>query len=851
MLMRLALRNLLRHVWRTLATVLGVGIGIAAVLATLSVGDNVQENVAQTLAAAAGEADLLVTPGAQGRAVFAYEELLAQLLGDPQVEAAYPVLNTRAEPERQIEEFDSGIIPGVDSGFQISGRDILENDHDPFRLGEGAYPVPGERGAAIATGFARQRGIAVGDVVDFTGQTGRFQLEITGLLDDSYGFASTNGGRVAVVPLEDLQEILRLSGRASHLELHLAPGAPAAAVQERLDEELGEEFTVTFPAASGNVSVGIIETIQAGLTILAVTLLALGGFMAYNTFMAGVVERRREYALLRTLCLTRGQVQQLALLEAAIVSVLGVVLGLLLGVLLAYGINRVNALALGIEFRSLVLPLASVLPAVAIGVVVALIAGLLPARSASATPPLAALRQSEEYETGRGQAVVGWLAILAGVVCAVIPWQGAWSLLGVGLAMAQLFLGFTLATPTLLPPTLRVLRPLLERFMGPTGKLGASFAQRNAPRNGVAIGTVVVGLALTVGVGSMVAGINRAIEEWIDTTIIGDLFVTSPVNFPAGFETEAPQRVEGLDQVSGVGLRVVRLDPRTDVRARSIALVLVDPERFHPETGFGRFQYIQGQGDAEQIYAALQNGEVLVANTIHDRLGIGRGDTVSLRTDEGFRDFPVGAVVVDFTGGGEAAVASIRDMDLFGGGSPDLFVMTVQPGADPEEVRANLLAAYPDLYLDATLNRDYRDQILNLTQRTFATTNALLVLAVLIAALGVANTLGMNLSTRKHELAVLRTFGLTRSGVGRVVTAEGIIVLSLGTILGLLSGLLLAHVITAGAAAITGFVIEPHYPWPLIVIALIASPLVGFIASYFPARRASRLSPALALSTTE
>src|SRR5690625_1627858 len=109
----------------------------------------------------------------------------------------------------------------------------------------------------------------------------------------------------------------------------------------------------------------------------------------------------------------------------------------------------------------------------------------------------------------------------------------------------------------------------------------------------------------------------------------------------------------------------------------------------------------------------------------------------------------------------------------------------------------------------------------------------------------------MNLSGRKHELAVLRAFGLTRTGVARVITAEGSMILLVGTVLGVLAGLLLAHVLTAGAAAITGFAISPHYPWTLLLVDFIGSPVVGLAASYFPARRAASLPPVLALGSSE
>jgi len=294
----------------------------------------------------------------------------------------------------------------------------------------------------------------------------------------------------------------------------------------------------------------------------------------------------------------------------------------------------------------------------------------------------------------------------------------------------------------------------------------------------------------------------------------------------------------------------VRYEDEALARGRSVALVLVDPARFHPETGFGSFLYIPGQGDSASAYEALLSGDgVLVANTMRDRYDIDKGDTVSLRTSAGFEEFPVAGVVVDFTGGGEAIIASIGRIQDFGGGTPELYVLTVDPGRSPDEVRANLLAAFPDLYLDATLNTDYRDSIIAVTDQAFATTRVLLAIAVLVAVLGVANALGMNLVNRGHEIAVLRTIGLTRRGVRSLVTAEGIVVTLVGGLLGSAFGLLLSRVVTTGAGSVTGFLLEPVVPLSLALLAVAASPLVGLIASILPARRAATLTPSHALAS--
>jgi putative ABC transport system permease protein len=848
LLARLAFRNLLRHKWRSLATILGIALGIAAVLATLSVGDNVRANVSNALEAAAGKADLLVTPGSQGRLFFELNDIFEKVVGINGVEKVYPVLHERAEPVRDVQQLEDSIIPGVDTGFQLSGRLTEFSEDLPVEVLEGELPAKGSNGIAVASGFAKVRNIAVGEELEFAYGRQNLLFTVTGILDESYGYASTNGGRVGVIHLNDLQAQISQEGKASFLEVLLKPNTNLEDTQNTITELVGESYAVTLPAGSGNTALGVVDTLEAGLRILAATLLALGGFIAYNTFAAAIVERTREYALLRTICMTKGQVKNLALFESFILSCMGVLAGLLLGVLLAYAIVRLNSVALGFEFRTLIIPLRSVLVASVIGVLVALLAGYIPAISASTTPPVVASRQALEAGAVK-YPHWGWLCIALGIACALYPWTKIWALLGALLAMAFLFLGIAFVTPLILRPTLKVLTPVLKGMFGLPGKLGADFARRNALRNGVAIGTVVVGVSLTIGVGAMVSGINKAIADWVDTTIVGDLFVTAPVNFPADFETLAKEKVPELEEVSGIGIRIVRFEPENQSKGRSVALVLVDPERFNPQTGFGKFQYIEGQGDNVAGYEALKaGGKVIAANTIRDRFNVSKGDSVRLRTNDGFKEFPVGGIVVDFTGGGETFVASLNDADLFGGGNPDLFVMTIQEGADPQKARAALIEAFPELYLDITLNQNYRERILSLTQRSFVTTNGLLGLAVFISALGVANTLGMNLVNRHHDIAVLRTLGLTRRNIASVIIAEGVVVAILGTILGLGSGLLLSQVITEGAEALTGFVINPRFPLRLILIAILTSPILGVIASYFPARRAAKQSPVTAFS---
>lgn len=845
---RLALRNLFRHPWRSLATTLGIGLGIAAVLTTLSVGANVEANLRSALQAAAGKADLLVTTGAGGRSVFEAEPLLSEVRADPDVAAAYPVLQTRAEPVRSEPTVETSVIPGIDSGFQVQGRLTQFPEDLPAKLAEGALPTEGSRGIAIADGFARSRGMKVGDTVAFRTGSGLAQLHVTGLLDDGVGIASTNGGRVGLMALGDLQAILSLTGRISNIEVLVRNVDAVQSVEARLQAVAGDGYTVTLPAGSGNFTYGIVQTLQSGLSVLAATLLALGAFLAYNTFMASVVERSREYALLRTICMTRGGIVRLAFYEALALAVLGVIFGVVLGIVLSFVMTYLNAATLGYQFKTLVLPVKNVVLASVLGVGAALVAGLIPARNAGRTTPISSLQAVEKPQDGR-LLLLGIAFVSCGVAAALLPCPGPAALYATTAALGLFFVGVALTAPFLLPPITGLLRRPLTAVFGTAGKLGAAFAVRNARRNGVAIGTVVVGTGLVIGVGSMVGSTNHAISSWVETTVVGDLFITAPVPFPADFAARA-EAIEGVSVVSGVKITAVRfLQPGGDTRGRAVALVLVDPSRFNPHGGFGRFQYLPGQGNDQIGFAALEAGEVLVANTMRDRYGLQRGDTIELRTSDGFKPFHVAGVVVDFTGGGETVVGSIKEIQQFGGGNPDLYVVVLDQGVSQTAARDRFEATFPDLALDVSLNADYRKYILDLTSQAFATTRVLLLIAVLVAALGVANTLGMNLVSRGHDIAVLRTIGLTRGGVRSLVTAEGVVVTTVGAVIGVAFGLLLARVITNGAGALTGFVLEPQVPWSLALLALLASPVIGLLAALLPARRAAKMAPTRALAS--
>lgn len=821
---------------------------MAALLASLSVGANVTANIQSELEAAAGKADLLVTPGAGGRIIMPIEPLQTELIEQFAVEAVYPVLAARLEPVRTEIESVGSLLPGIDSGFQVQGRQLEFPEAIPGELLNGVLPREGAMEIVIGADFANNRNLSIGTTIDLRGQSGTFPFTITGILDDKLGLASTNGGRIGITHLTDLQEMLHFSERASHLELMITDLTQADDVRERIQQFVGEDYNVTFPAGTGDFTSGMVSAMQAGLTILAATLLALGAFLAYNTFTAAVVERRRDFALLRTICLSQRDAMKVTLYEAAITGFVGALVGIVMGIGLAWLLTTVNAAILGYDFRTLSVPWANVLLAIVAGFVSTLFAAWLPAREAGQSAPISLFTRLEvENERTTPWFIAITLAVI-GVTFALIPWSGIFTIAAAAIALILLFISVILFAPALVRGTTVVLGPVMRAVFKKAADLGIGFTKRNMARNAVAMATVAIGVSLIIGVGSMIDSINSSIQEWVESTIIGDQYITSPLRFPDGFQ-EQIEAVPGVRVASGVAMNIVRL--RTDdlPRGRSITLLMVDPARFHPETGEGRFQYVRGQGNGELGYEGLSAGDILIASTVAERYGLAPDDVVELRTTDGFASFRIAGVVVDFTGGGESAVASISQLPRFGAGQPDLFVTLLDDDADMRATTDRVLEEFPELYLDITINQEYQRAVVDMSDRVFSTTRMLLILAMVVAGIGVSNTLGMNLASRAHEIAVLRAIGVRKRVILRMIFTEGLIITTAGGVAGVAIGMALAGIITRGVMALTGFVLTPQISWDLVVIVFVVSAIVGIVAALLPARRAANTPPVAAFTS--
>ena len=669
-------------------------------------------------------------------------------------------------------------------------------------------------------------------------------------------FTTTNPGATLVF-LDPAAAPSRLLGEddvATTIAVEAAEGVSDAALKRRLARELGSDYTYETAAEQSESAAAELGTF---LDILRYVMLGFAGvavlvgvFLIVNTFSMLIAQRTRELGLLRALGADRRQVRRSVLTEALLLGLVGGTLGLLTGIALAYGLIHLMGL-FGMYLdpaQTRIGPLA-VVGAYVVGVAVTLGAAALPARRAGRVSPIAALSDAEISAVGkplRVRAVVGLVTGLVGLLafagCAVSDQLGqASALLVTGIVFT--LLGLVVGGPLLVRPLIRVLGAAFPRVYGPVGTLSQRNALRNPRRTGATAAALMVGLALVTGMSVAGASITASFDREIDRTLGADFTVQCETFQP--FSGEIAERVRKVD---GVG---------TLVRQRVVPLELSLPaggtvrtagaaaDRDLPEVA--RVEVAQGA-----LQDALAPGHLGLEEEFAARHGIAVGDTVTVRFMTGQRaELTVGALSVGAMaapGAEGGALIGLPTLERHQPGGQDIaMLLNAADGTSPPALRERLekeLADFPQVQVrdQADYKELVREQIAVLLYLVYA----LLGLAIVIAVLGVVNTLALAVVERTRELGLLRAIGLSRLQLRRMIRLESVVIAVFGAVLGLVLGLLWG-VSLQRVLALEGFT-ELAVPWPTVVAVLVGSLVVGLLAALLPALRASRMNVLAAIA---
>jgi putative ABC transport system permease protein len=814
---------------RTTSSIVAVALGVAVLFAGLATNAAIEVSVQRAVTRMVGQADLRVASfGEAGLSA----ETVAAIASTPGVDVAVPTLEQRTY--LQASGFDGTLPPPVTVVGIDPSTDGAVHDLD-LRAGATLVDTT-EPSALITERLAEQDGLGLGSRVTMQAGGDPQTFRVIGIIG---GEGPVNGanGRTVMVPLGQAETVF---GRSviDRVDIVVAEGVDPRTVEAALEDRLvSQPYVLSSPqdlAADLRASTTDFS-LMTGL--IAMVALCAGAFLIFNTLSMTVSDRIREVGLLRAAGATRRQVMIFILTQASVIAVAGSLLGLLLGIALAaamvVGVGTVGAVTID---RS-GLPLDAAAVAVLVGIAVTLAASLEPAHRASRIQPVDALRP-QRGATSWQRARLRWLAVvfvaigLASIV--IVPRDAGGDMIGRAVAIYAVLLIATLCIPLILPIVARVAGAPFGLVVRVEERLARSAIGRDPSRTALTLGSLTVGLAMIVALGGVGEHARATAASWIDGVIPGDLVLTSirPVAFDEGVDDALLTAVPGIERLSPIATFDVAVDgARTDAAAVVGADLAAD----------GRLTFIAG--DRTAALTALDGvGTTIIPAGMAERLSLSVGDAFTVPTTDGSElSLRVTGIIERSIPGdaGESLLVGWSDATgRLGVAGADVFAIRFAPDA-PASARAGLHAEAESLALQVVPLGEIEGAISVALERIFGLFDALAIVAVIIAALGIVNTLTINVIERVRELGILRAAGMSRRQVWRSVVVEAGILGLAGAVLGIGLGLVIGAMLVVATGDTVG--LGTGMPWSVIVLALVIGVAVAMLAAAYPARIASRL----------
>ncbi|QYG93535.1 ABC transporter permease [Iamia sp. SCSIO 61187] len=847
-MLRLSLRNLLAHKGRTLLTALAVVLGVGFVVGSFVVTDSLRASIDQLFTDITSGVDVSVRaesdlPGAG--ATESRGRIPADLV--PVVQDVDGVAAAEGTVGGYAQLVDAQGEPMTTTGAPFLGVSWGHVDAlRPATLDTGRGPV-GAGEIAIDRGTAQDAGFDVGDRTTVLLADGsQPEVEIVGIF--TFGEANNLlGARLTAFDVDVAADLLGAGDEVDSVDVLAEPGTDPDELAARIQGVLpdgAEAVTATRVSDEASESVaGYMDLFRNILLGFAAVALFVAAFTINNTFSIVVGQRTRQLALIRAIGASPAQVTRSVVSEALVIGAVASAVGMGFGLLIARALQAIfSSSGFGLPESGLVILPRTVAAALVVGVVVTVLAAVTPARRASAVSPVEGLREgvvparrssTRRAATGSALTLGGAVLLLLGLF-AVEGTMTLVALMAVG--SIAVFVGVGQLTPVVAVPVAGAIGGPLARHLRVAGRLAHADAVRNRDRTAKTASALMIGLALVTAVFVVGTSVKESFSASIEDAVAAD-YVLSTDGF-VGFSPAITAELAALPELDGV----------TGVR-------------------FGSFLF---EGEGKEVVAAdpaaagkvidleVQTGRVEdldpTSILIHEDpardLGLEVGDTVEVTLATGGpRQLTVAGTYADATYAGNYLI----DLDLFAEAYPttdlDQMVLAAQaPGVTAADARAAIdavVADQPQVKVDdrAGFEEDQRAQL----DSMLIAVNGLLGLALVIALLGIANTLALSVLERTREIGLLRAVGMLRRQVREMVLGESVMIAIFGAILGVALGALLGLATTAAlpASVITTTVV----PTGTIAIVVVAAAVCGVVAGVLPARRAARLDVLTAIAS--
>lgn len=841
---RTALKSLLGRKVRLLMSTFAIVLGVAFVVGTLVFSDTLSRSFTALMASTVG--DVVVRPvGASGESEPSARTVDASLVDELEgIEGAARVDGNVTAFGVFVVDEDNKVVGGqgppaiganwndAPAGHDLEGMSVI-GGREPEKAGE----------VLLDSRTAGEAGYTIGEEVHLvtSGEQAVLRPTLVGIGGFPEG-GSLNGATFAAFDTRTAQRLL-LDGKDAFTDIWVTaePGTSQEELAATVTRQLPDGVeAVTGDEAADEAASAIQEAVgflTTFLLIFAGISLVVGGFLIVNTFSILVAQRSRELALLRALGASKRQVTRMVMVEAFVLGAVGSTIGLGLGILLAMAIRTLfGQFGLDLSGQTLIIAPRTVLAAYAVGIVVTMVAAWLPAHRTGRIAPIQAMRDDVAMPESslRRRLVVGVAMIVAGGaglaagLMDVVPRPG-WF---VGGGILFVLLGVAAASPVISHPFLAAAAWVYARLFGTVGRLAGQNSLRNPRRTTATSSALMIGLSLACTMAIVGASAKASVDQTIEENFVGDYVVSSLFGQPF-----SPRVARDMAEVEGVEHVWAQRFAITGSGEDSQGVAALDPAAF----GQG-IDLTMVAGDA----ADLRDGTVILDEEYAGEESLAVGDTYDVVLADGPSELEVVGIYAENPILIFPAVTTPQTLIDAGYRDADNFLIIDTDGSDA--VQGDLEALVADLPIVTVKDQqefaaEQRAPIDQLVLMIFA----LLGLALLIAVLGIVNTLALSIIERTREVGLLRAIGVSRAQLRRMVTLESVVIAVLGAVLGVVMGIgfgvALMHALREEGLEVI------DVPVGQLVMFLVVSLVIGVLAALLPARRAARLDVLQAIST--
>lgn len=838
-----ALSNLWAHKLRLIATTLSIMLGVAFMAGTLVLTDTMQRTYDNLFSTVYQGTDAVV------RAKAAFEgpaEMTGQMRGRvdagliPKVSAVNGVSAAAGLVGGYARLIGSNgkALGNTEAGFPAIGMNWIDNPKlNQFRLVSGGAPQA-DNEVVIDRKSARDGKLAVGDMTTVLVQGGPMRVRIAGVA--RYGTADSPGGATVVTFRTAVaQRVMGEPGKYDEIELVAASGVSQTELAKRVSAVLpkGVEAVTGSKVTQENQSAmrKALGFFYIFLRIFAVVAVLVGAFMMFNTFSITVQQRTRENGLLRALGASRGQVLGSVLVEALAIGVMASIVGIFAGMAIALGLrNLLIAFGFDIPTQSLVVTSKTVIICLLVGLVVTAVSALSPARKAGKVPPVAAMQLGVVGSTGYGskeRVYVGSGILALGIAALMVGLFGnlGQTLLVVGAGALLVFFGVSVLGRTVALPLSRFIGWPLPRVRGIRGELARENAMRNPKRTAASASALMIGVGLVGFITIFVASTKASVYAAIDRGFTGDLVVASGGGVAGGVDPSLAKRVAALPQIEAAS--GMQMGP-AQVAGKGVMVASGGP------TVFDILKLDVSKGSVANLDATGIAVYKEVAKDKHWTIG---SKVPVVFTKTGRQLMHVAVIYGDNARVGSSYfLGSTAWTANFTSTLDNKVLIKARSGVSTSAATAAVKTVTRDYPGVKVLDRaGYKASQVKIFDQLLGLVYALLGLAILIALLGIANTLALSIGERIREVGLLRAVGMTRAQLRSTIRWEAVIIALQGTALGLVIGLFFGWALTAAMhdQGVTVF----RVPVTSIAVVVLLAALAGMLAAVQPSRRAAKL----------